>query len=461
MGVAVMSFGLHPEPEDEVERVQWRGETYRRRKTAPNTISCLFGEFTLTRHVYECLEPGERCIIPFELECGIVAGLATPALAERVGCWSADVEQRQIREMLQQDHQVGWSVTSLRKVTKAVSDGVVEPGRLTRRERVVALLEEAEESKGKHRPTLACGRDGVMTPIRKKNPEVKAEVPAKIVPKSSKKKRSSKQKKESGYQEASTGTLSVHDRRGKRLGTIYYGQMPEKRQVGLSTQLQVAIAFILTTIHDRDLPCPRLSYVTDAGKNQRNFYHQILEKLKNPWHAEKKLNWDWTVDFYHACTSLGLMAESLFADPKKGLKWYRLMRHWLRHRKRGVSEVLRSATQNENRRTLTKARRKAFRKAYLYLRRHRKYMNYAERAKLKLPIGSGVTEAACKTVFTERMKRSGMTWKIEGGQTILELRVLVLSKVWDQSYRASLRNQTVPTKLSYASKRSKTTAKAA
>jgi hypothetical protein len=68
---------------------------------------------------------------------------------------------------------------------------------------------------------------------------------------------------------------------------------------------------------------------------------------------------------------------------------------------------------------------------------------------VKLPIGSGVTEAACKTVFTQRLKRSGMTWGIAGGQVIVDLRVLVLSGVWDRSYAAYLKNQTMSQLVSY------------
>ena len=33
-----------------------------------------------------------------------------------------------------------------------------------------------------------------------------------------------------------------------------------------------------------------------------------------------------------------------------------------------------------------------------------------------LPIGSGVTEAACKTVFTQRLKQSGMRWEVLGAR---------------------------------------------
>jgi hypothetical protein len=73
-------------------------------------------------------------------------------------------------------------------------------------------------------------------------------------------------------------------------------------------------------------------------------------------------------------------------------------------------------------------------------------MDYSEYRRQGLPIGSGVTEAACKTVFTQRFKESGMTWKLEGGQTILVLRLAELSGVWNTVYSDFLRSRptTIP-----------------
>ena len=51
-------------------------------------------------------------------------------------------------------------------------------------------------------------------------------------------------------------------------------------------------------------------------------------------------------------------------------------------------------------------------------------MRYAAAQTQNLPIGSGVVEAACKTLATERMKRSGMRWRQAGGQAILTFRAL-------------------------------------
>ncbi len=59
---------------------------------------------------------------------------------------------------------------------------------------------------------------------------------------------------------------------------------------------------------------------------------------------------------------------------------------------------------------------KQYRDAYNYLRKRIRFLDYWEYRRNHLPIGSGVTEAVCKTVFTQRLKESGMTWSLEGGQ---------------------------------------------
>ncbi len=41
-----------------------------------------------------------------------------------------------------------------------------------------------------------------------------------------------------------------------------------------------------------------------------------------------------------------------------------------------------------------------------------------------LPIGSGVTEAACKTLVKQRLCASGMRWKTKGAGIVLSLRAL-------------------------------------
>ena len=175
----------------------------------------------------------------------------------------------------------------------------------------------------------------------------------------------------------------------------------------------------------------------------------MLSRLADPWHPGQCLPWQWTLDFYHACTHLWTMAEGLFGESPVAWSWYRRMRHCLRDRKGGTANILRSATQQSKRRKMSRSRREEYGKAYRYLRRHVPWMNYAACRRVKLPIGSGVTEAACKTVFAQRLKRSGMTWGIVGGQVIVDLRVLVLSQVWGRAFAAYLDAQPLPKEVSY------------
>jgi hypothetical protein len=62
-------------------------------------------------------------------------------------------------------------------------------------------------------------------------------------------------------------------------------------------------------------------------------------------------------------------------------------------------------------------------------------MDYATYIQQGLPIASGVIEATCKTLVTQRMKCSGMRWSSPGGQAVLTLRALVQSGRWQQAWR--------------------------
>ena len=72
-------------------------------------------------------------------------------------------------------------------------------------------------------------------------------------------------------------------------------------------------------------------------------------------------------------------------------------------------------------------------------------MDYSTYRRFLLPIGSGVTEAACKIVFTQRFKQSGMKWKLEGGSDVLRLRIIALSGIWSQVHNAALGSSLMPT----------------
>lgn len=394
--------------------ITWEGERYRRRanKTANAKVATLFGIITLRRYRYEPLEPGERSIFPLEKRLGIEARRATPALAERVGWWAAHSTQGSLRALLRRDHDVRWSVKTLRRVTASFSSGMSAFREPVQAAKVVEWLEQAEAKPGPGRPTLSVGRDGVMVPLRGRDK----------------------------YREAATATVSVLDRRGKRCGTVYLGRMPEKGQKTLSAQLTAVLLLILRQWLGK---LPRLQYVTDGGSHPSDYFRAVLKRLRDPGRRGQKLVWEWVCDFYHACTYITKMAEALFGEGRTGYAWASKMRRWLRDKPRGVCRVLYSAGALESFRELTRSETKAYEAAWSYLSERKQHMDYAGYRRRKLAIGSGVTEAACKTVFSQRLKQSGMRWSVAGGQVIVDLRVIYLSGIWEEVHRRYLASQPV------------------
>jgi hypothetical protein len=77
-------------------------------------------------------------------------------------------------------------------------------------------------------------------------------------------------------------------------------------------------------------------------------------------------------------------------------------------------------------------------KAEKYLRRYKRFMNYAAMKDQDFPIGSGIVESACKQIVSERMKLSGMRWHRDGAQCTMTLRCILLSGIWDTVYKMFL-----------------------
>src|SRR2546428_1364846 len=92
--------------------------------------------------------------------------MATPALAERVGRWGNDYTQHEALEMLKNDHGVEWSCTSLRKVLGSLRAGMAPHREGAQVDQLVHWLEQARTTKGRFRPTLSVGRDGIFVPLR-------------------------------------------------------------------------------------------------------------------------------------------------------------------------------------------------------------------------------------------------------------------------------------------------------
>jgi hypothetical protein len=392
------------------QQVHFEGSPYRRLKhKTPQQVGTLFGTITLRRLGYRAAPTiGEPVLFPLCRELGLVQG-ATPALVERVALYLAEsgATQRRTLERLRREHGVHWGVKRLRQVAEGVAAALEEHRPEAQAGQVLGWLAQAQGSRGRHRPVLSVGRDGITLGLQIKGCSI--------------------------HEVATTGTLTVYDRRSRRLGTVYLAYTPEPGQGTMSHQLTQLLQEVLRRWQG---PLPRLSYVTDAGDNETTFYKKVLRRLRHPVTGQR-LEWFWVVDYYHASERLWTMAAALFGVGQQSWSWVRKMQKLLL-KPAGLGRVLHSAAALRARLKPRGKRFAEFRRAYRYLQKRRQYLRYAEYRRLGLPIGSGVTEAACKTVYTQRLKLSGMRWKKAGAATILRLRVILLSGVWSEVYERTL-----------------------
>ena len=370
----------------------------------PQNAWTLFGQIRLWRIGYRpTTKTGDATLFPLALSLGLVGG-ATPALAERAArlLSATGMSQGRTLERLRQDHGVAWGVKKLRQVSAAVSQAMAPERQEAQVQQVLKLLGQASASTGKHKPVLSVGRDGITLGVRVRGGSV--------------------------FEVATTGTVTVLDRRGRRLGTVYLAYTPEFGQKTMSTELTRLLREVLGRWAG---PLPRLCYVTDAGDNETTYYDKVLRRMTHPRTGEP-LAWIRVVDYYHASERVWTLAALLFGKGRQATAWARKMQKWL-VKPGGVNRVLHSAAALRDLYRLRGRKRQDFQRAYRYLRDRMQSMRYAEYRAMGVPRGSGVTEAACKTVYTQRLKLSGMRWK-HGAQTILNLRVLQLSGVWDAAY---------------------------
>lgn len=404
IGAAVNA--LEPEQPERLPRELWfECGVYRRRsdKTRNAFVATLFGTIVLWRRGYRCCDHLDRSIFPLERLLGLTEGV-TPGLADWLGrqMAAAGASQGRVLEALCEERGVSMGVKRLRAAVERISHGMAEFRQANQADVLLAALQKAQQSRGSRKPVLAVGRDGITL----------------------------REYRHRFFEVATAATLSIYDRAGKRLTTVYLAWPPELGQATMDRML----TDLLQEVLDRwQGPLPQLAYVTDSGGNETSYYQQTLRRMIHP-RTGKRLSWQRVVDYFHVSERIWTMASLLFgADSQASSGWAVRMLKALK-KPSGASRVLHSAASHFHRRELSRSSEKEFWTAYRYIRKRTRFLRYHEYASQHIPIGSGVTEAACKTVFTQRMKLSGMRWSRQGASTILNLRVILLSGAWRDTF---------------------------
>ena len=220
---------------------------------------------------------------------------------------------------------------------------------------------------------------------------------------------------ESGWRVAMTGTISLYDDKGERLHTIYMGATPEYGKEKFLSRLDRELTRVKLLLPDR-------AYVglADGAAENWAFLAPRTDRL--------------ILDFYHALEYVKQAANSIFPGVKRKKDretWIDDRLHRLKHKQGAAKRLL--GEMSEALRSVAEKHREPLRQTVTYFNNHYPKMAYAKQLAENMPIGSGVTEAACKELIKQRLCNSGMRWKEEGAAAVIAIRSLALTdERWTQ-----------------------------
>jgi hypothetical protein len=334
-----------------------------------------------------------------ELNAGIIEGYWTPQAAKQASWAMAHLTPKESEELFEMLGNMMPSKRTLDRLPKALNTHW-EAHRMAFETQL-----RQEESVPAEAVSVGVSLDGVRVPMKDGNRKGKRDQ-AKAQGKSP--------SGPSGYQEVGCGTISFYDRHGERLLTRRMGRMPESHKATLKSQLT---AEVMNALIER--PGLKVVKLADGAPDNWTYLSETL-----PFGNE-------CLDFYHASDHLSDALAGAYGEGTPAYhKRFETLRAVLRDNPKGPAKVIQALCRLRTR----YPRRQVIHKAVAYFREHRHRMPYARLRTQNLPIGSGVVEAACKTLATQRLKRSGMRWRQAGGQAILTFRSLCQSDRFERAW---------------------------
>jgi hypothetical protein len=365
-------------------------QQYRHVLREEKTYLTCAGPIRVERSLYRGPEGDNIC--PLELQAGIIEGSWTPSAARQGYYVTALLSPYQGENLFRQLDRFTPSKSALDRLSRQI-------GKQFEANHDSFFSELSEQITIPNDATsMSASFDGIMLPMKTKPVKIKDE------------------KKKTYYKEAACAAVCFYNKMGERLSTLRFGRMPEAKKTTLKSELSQVVEHIL----DQN---PDLTLVKVAD-GARDNWHYLGDTLRPGEGIE-------ILDFYHASEHLNKAIEAAYGkNNPTGKSHYEKYRSILKHDDIGAERVIRTLKYLHKKHP----KRKQILTELNYFKNNLARMKYAELAKNNLPIGSGVTEASCKTLVTQRMKCSGMRWDIAGGQGVLTARSLIQSEWFDEGW---------------------------
>ena len=328
------------------------------------TYQTPYGDVSIERHFYQGTSGG-RGFCPLEKNARIIT-TATPKFAKTVSSKYADMGGVRVQKDLEDNHGRKISKSHIQKICDVVGS-------------IASVKEDFWNYKipsiDKEVKTVTVGLDGTcMLTV------------------------------EDGYRQAMVGTIGLYDDEGTRLHTIYAAARPEYGKQTFLNRMENEISRVKQIY-------PESEYVGVADGARDNW--PFLEK-----HTSSQIT-----DFYHAGEYIGNAGNAAIINKNERNEWIRKKCHELKNEEGAAEKICQEMNEFQSLR-LSKEKKDKIESSVTYFNNNLHRMDYAMNVEKNIPIGSGITEAACKVIVKQRLCCSGMKWKGEGASVVLTLRCL-------------------------------------
>ena len=364
-GYAIKKFDTDGSP------IQMGNVKFTARDLTPKVYETPYGEVEVSRYVYQNSKGG-RIYCPLEHNARIIRN-ATPRFARQITHKYAIMNAPAVCQDLADNHHRKIAHSYVQAVTDWV--GSIALAKEETWEYAVPELDSAITS-------IVISMDGAYVLMR-----------------------------DDGYREAMVGAISLYDVEGIRQHTIYIGEAPEYGKGTFMERLEREITQIKQLY-------PKAIYLG------------IADGAKNNWSFLEKFTDAQLLDFFHVTEYLTNVSHAAYpgkTDKPKREAWLNDRCKQLKHDEQAIDNILKEMETFAKNKKLTVIAKENLTAAQTYFANNRHRMDYANHTLQNLPIGSGVTEAAGKTLVKQRLCCSGMRWKPQGSKVILSLRALIQS----------------------------------
>ena len=305
------------------------------------TYQCPFGEFNLCRNVYQSNEGGST-YCPLDNDARILV-YSTPKFAKMVSMKYSQTSARHIQRDLKENHGRSISHTYIQNISQAVGEVAASKS-----------WKYSSDVPSSDVSSIGFSLDGTCMLLR-----------------------------EDGWRQAMVGSISLYNKEGERIHSTYLAQSPEYGKETFYRELSKEIKSTKKTYKGKTC-----IGVADGTSDNWKFLEEYVDVQ--------------VLDFLHASEYLAKVSVAAFKRKLEGKQWLEEACHILKQEAGGAEKLLKEM-KSLIKKKISSDKKETIEKSITYFTNHLGQMNYSEYVSQKLPIGSGVIEAACKVIIKQRM----------------------------------------------------------